>query len=231
MDPTEAAKAAAALAQFGTTGLGTTEKILKFTAKVFQSPIAETSGIIGDRLKFYRWKRQIALVDKADTILTKKGIKVTRAVPPKLALPILENASLEDDDDLQELWAKLLVNSMDPKFTEEIRITFVDIIKTLTPTDVNILDVFYKSAKNDPKIDWANIARHNVNKEEICQVLGISSEVYEISAYNLFRNQCLTPAILTGGMNVGNEPITIYKGTKSVALTDLGVKFIEACIQ
>ncbi|MCI5211443.1 MAG: hypothetical protein D3910_22270, partial [Candidatus Electrothrix sp. ATG2] len=32
-----------------------------------------------------------------------------RTVPPKIAFPVIENASLKEDDFLQDLWANLLV--------------------------------------------------------------------------------------------------------------------------
>jgi hypothetical protein len=100
MDPNdkkieEVAKAAAEVAKFGTQTVKTTEKILGFVSKVFKEPAEETAGIIGDRLKLFRWQRQIAYVDKVNSILDARGIKETRAVVPKLALPILESASLE----------------------------------------------------------------------------------------------------------------------------------------
>jgi hypothetical protein len=46
---------------------------------------------------------------------------------------------------------------------------------------------------------------------------------------------CITlhalPAILKGGVKMGPEPLTIYKGIDAVTLTPLGVKFVEACIK
>lgn len=96
------AKAVAATSKFGTQAVKTTEKILAFTAKVFKEPAEQTAGIIGDRLRLFRWKRQVAYTDKVNNILSDRGVSETRAVPPKFALPVLESASLEDDDDLQK---------------------------------------------------------------------------------------------------------------------------------
>ena len=37
---------------------------------------------------------------------------------------MVENASLEEDDKLQDLWNKLIANAMDPNFTDEIRYSY-----------------------------------------------------------------------------------------------------------
>lgn len=47
---------------------------------------------------------------------------------------------METDDFLQNTWARLLTNAVDPNFKSEIRVAFVDVIKTLTAVDVKILD-------------------------------------------------------------------------------------------
>ena len=62
---------------------------------------------------------------------------------PKLALPILYHASLEDDERLHGLWARLLVTALNPNSSKP-RTAFVDIIRQLEPVDAQILDVIYR---------------------------------------------------------------------------------------
>lgn len=227
----EVAKAVAAASKFGTQTVKTTEKILAFAAKVFKEPAEQTAGIIGDRLRLFRWERQLAYSDKVNAILTDRGVSETRAVPPKFALPILENASLEEDDNLQKIWARLLANAMDPKFSPALRMSYIEIIKSLAPLDVKMLKVFYDTLKADKSINWDNILDYSLKKEQICTILNISSHEYEVSVFNLFRAQCLAPAILTGGVSLGDEPLTVYKGSKAVTMTPLGVDFVKSCIE
>src|SRR5687768_13852787 len=131
----EVAKAVAETAKFGTQTVKTTEKILGFVSKVIKEPAEITSGIIGDRLRLFRWERQVAYTDKVNGLLSARGVTETKAVLPKFALPIIENASLEDDDDLQALWAKLMANAMDPKSQVSLQMSFIDILKNLTILD------------------------------------------------------------------------------------------------
>ena len=88
-------------AKMGKKGLEIANKAGNFFAKVVREPINEISGMITDKLRFIRWKRIVQMADEVNKILEEKKIVDTRAVPPKIALPILEEASLEDDLNLQ----------------------------------------------------------------------------------------------------------------------------------
>lgn len=227
----EIAKAAAEGAKFGTKALDVTERMFGFLGRVLGEPADHVSGIISDRLKFYRWERQLRLADKAEEILKSRGVSDAKAVPPKLALPILEAASLEDSDELQDLWARLLANAMDPKFEGEISMMLVQILKSLNPLDVQLLEMFYGILKQDNSIDWSKIQDYSLKKEQIMDGLGVDQEKYYIAVYNLFRNQCLVPAIIRGGISIGSEPVTAYKGAEQVSMTQLGVLLVKSSIQ
>jgi len=228
----ELAKAIQESAKFGGKGLDIASKVGDFFAKIFQDPINEITGMLTDKLRFIRWKRMIEMSDQVNYILGQRGIINTRAVPPKIALPIIEAASLENDQSLQYLWNNLLANAMDPNFNDEIRYGYVEMIKSITGIEARILNEFYGVLQREGRLgSLIDIFQYCLNKEQIMQMLGIPADVYAISVNNLMRLQLLAPAILKGGIRMGQEPLTIYKGIDSVTLTPLGIKFIEACIK
>ena len=228
----EIAKAVQEVAELGKKGFDAAEKAGVFVAKVFKEPLEEISGLITDNLRFVRWKRLVKMSDEVNQIHKDKGINSTRSVPPKIALPIFENSSLEDDPSIQSLWSHLLANAMDPEFSDDIRYGFIDIIKSLTSYEVKLLDIFYLSLKKEGHLyPLDELFQHNIKKEQFIRVLDISSDQYSLIANNLMRVQLIGPAILTGGIKVGSESIAIYKGIDIVTLTPLGVKFVEACIK
>jgi hypothetical protein len=231
-DAEEIAKAVQSVAKFGDKALETSQKVGGFFARVFKEPIAEVSGMVTDKLRFVRWQRLVAMSDEVNKILEDRGIKDTKSVPPKLALPILEESSLEHDPSLQHLWNHLLANAMDPKFNGELRYGFIDMIKNITGIEALILNNFYEILKRDGHTsDLSQVTNYHLKKEQIMQIVGIDAATYQVSIFNLMRMQCIGPAILTGGISMGSEPVTIYKGADAVVLTPLGVKFIEACIK
>jgi hypothetical protein len=228
----EIAKAIQESAKLGEKGLDIADKAGSFFAKVFREPIDEISGMITDKLRFIRWRRMVQMSDEVNKILEEKKIVVTRAVPPKIALPIIEEASLEDDPNLQYLWNHLLANAMNPNFNDELRYGFIEMIKGITGIEAKLLNNFYEILLREGKLrPLSDIFKYSLTKEQMMQVLGISSDVYAISVNNLMRMQSLSPAILeSSSVQVGAEPMTIYKGIDAMTLTPLGVKFVEACI-
>jgi hypothetical protein len=231
-DVGEIAKAVQSVSKFGEKSLETSEKLGGFFAKVFKEPFQELSGMITDKLRFVRWRRLVEMSDDVNRILEKRGVKETRSVPPKLALPIFEEGSLEEDHNLNSLWSHLLANAMDPNFNDELRYGFIDMIKNVTGIDVLILNNFYQILKKERHIaDLSHITNYSLKKEQIMQLIVIDEVTYLISVFNLMRIQCIGPAILkSGSASLGPEPLTIYKGTDAIVLTPLGVKFVEACM-
>jgi len=227
----EIAKATAEVAKLGTQAFQTLDKLGEFVSRLFGDFLTDAVGIVADRLKFFRWQRQMRLIDEVNRELAARNVVQIRPVAPKLGLPLLEAASLEEDDELQDLWIRLLANAMDPSFHGDLRYSYLEILKSLTPLDAKFLNVFYTALKNDPNIDLNTITEYALTKEQLCQELNISLAAYYLSIYNLFRVQCMAPAIIRKGMHIGDDPITIYKGADAVVMTPLGRSFVEACIR
>lgn len=231
----EASKAVAETAKFGTKSVEVTNKILGFISKIINEPLEQTSGIIGDKLKFIRWKRQVRMVDEVNKNLCDRNIQETKPIPLKFAIPMIESASLEENDELQDLWNKLIANSMNPKFTGEIRYAYIEIIKNLTSLDVKILDKMYQELVKQ-KCDLNLITNYSFTKEQIAQMVQCDMNECIMSIYNLFRVQCLSSAVFkfTGIKSAkatsGNESPTVFKGVDQVTMTPFGKSFIEACI-
>ncbi|MEE8574575.1 MAG: Abi-alpha family protein [Thermodesulfobacteriota bacterium] len=201
-----------------------------FLAKIFGTPLQEAAGIAHDHLRFVRWSRAVILLEKADQINADRGVTETRHVPPKLALPILENASLEEDEDIQKLWARLLANAMSPNFTEEIKSTYIDILKNLSASEVNFLGSLYVSVCPLAKKNITKLFYIPFKKEDLIKALNISEDQYLLTANTLMREQCIVPAQIRVG-SIEGKPSTAYPSTDIILLSPLGYKLAEACIE
>src|ERR1035437_6608574 len=121
-----------------------------FIAKFVSGPLEQGIGIFEDRLRYMRWERQIRLMQRAQEFLRLVGLAApTRPVPLKLLIPIMQGASLEEDDDLQDRWAALLVNAANASYPGEVRRSYATILEQLTPLDAKILDVLYSVPFNE----------------------------------------------------------------------------------
>jgi len=218
----EALKAIPAVAKLGTTAL---EKADKLCSAVFGEPVSELSGMVADRVKCWRLLQAIDLFEKAKKKCEERGIAM-QPVAPKLAFPLLEYASLEDDATLKETWANLLANAMDPEFNGEIRYAFIEMIRNITGTDALILNEHYQTLlsprPNDDVPVWKTACNVILRHNKIMKALEIDEDSYFVCIHNLLRLQCLSANHYA---MAGSAP-----EVSLVYLNPLGIKFIEACM-
>src|SRR5712691_8267057 len=242
---TESTKAAQEAAKAVRTGIEATQELGRFVSRITTEPLETVMGILNDKLQFMRWQRKLRLAERGRELLRERGIQgPIRPLPYKLALPIIEHASLEDNDELQDLWANLLASAVDPHFQGVIRAAYVDIIRQLEVVDVHILNVVYESYKKwlderqrEQIVDGYHFSPiHNaVSKVDITDRLEISFVVYENAVDNLMRVRCLASFVAdeTIETEVGDyprrEPVTVDYRYEFVCITSLGVSFVEAC--
>lgn len=174
-----------------------------FIARFVSGPLEQGMGIFEDRLRYMRWERQVRLMQRAQDFLNLVGLPApTRAVPLKLLIPIMQGASLEENDDLQDRWAALLVNAANADFGNEIRRSYVTILEQLTPLDAQILDVLYslpfEKCQHDG-IATAELPLHAHIKDKKEQELPLPTDDVIISLSNLARLGCLRPGMTWGG--------------------------------
>lgn len=194
-----------------------------FIARFVSGPLEQGMGIFEDRLRYARWERQVRLMQRAQEFLRRLGLdEPTRPVPLKLIIPILQGAGLEDDDDLQDRWAALLVNAANANFHGEVRRSYVAILEQLTPFDAQILDVLYSmsfEACQHAGIVTVGLPRSAHVKVDSEQELSLPSEEVVISLSNLARLGCIRPTMTLGG----------GESFSRVNPTVAGKAFIEAC--
>lgn len=107
-------------------------------------PFVDLSGIASDHLRFYRVKKQLELKEKMQAELEKRGYsEIPGAIDVSFGVPLIEAASLEDNEDLQQLWANLLANAVDPKVENKPKKSFIDILKQMDTFDAKLLKDIY----------------------------------------------------------------------------------------
>jgi hypothetical protein len=236
----ESAKAVQEVAKATKTGIEATQQLGGYLSKIINEPVDAVVGMLGDRLKFMRAKRQLRLADRWVEILNERNIQGTlRIVPPKLALPIIENASLEEDDELQDLWANLLASAVDPNYNSQIRSAYIEIIKQLEVVDVHILDFMFKEARrgdDNDKDALMNYLRNNlISPNRIVESLNITLEACETSIDNLLRLRCVSSNVEFQRYSDEDSyarprgDLLNHGDHDLICLTPLGVNLIGAC--
>jgi len=84
----------------------------EFLGKLVSPTIEEVGLLLSDHVKYFRFKNQVRILLKAKSYVEEKKVPL-KTIPTKVLVPLLENASLEDDETLQDKWAKMLANMVD----------------------------------------------------------------------------------------------------------------------
>lgn len=180
----EKVKAVQEIAKFGRVTLETAQKLCSFLVHIFGTVPEDVIGVLGgDWLRHVRIRNFAKLSQLTEEILRERGIlESTEAVSPSIALPILEGAQAETREELQELWARLLANAMDPERSDSVRLEIISAIKEFNPLDALVL----KSIEDLPEgpEGWKHA-------EELPSVLGYSIDEIEVSYQNLERLTCI----------------------------------------
>lgn len=175
---------------------------------------------------YYRAEKLVLLHEKTKKKLQKAGVESTNPVLPKVGIPLIENAAIEEDDTLHTKWANMLANAMNPKSHVHIKRSYISILQDLEPIDALILDTLakeYKQLTSEAK------ATTLFDKSKISSNLAITPIQCEVSLRNLLRLGCLKPGVVTtSGISVGGHYPSSYKDTELVGITALGLEFYEA---
>lgn len=111
-----------------------------YLADIFGDLPRDLMGLlIGDRVKARRIENAVNFAKKLQERLEDQ----TAQEPPslKFAIPILAAAVDEENEGLQDLWARLLATAMDPARRDQMRQAFVETVKQMDPMDVLVLGV------------------------------------------------------------------------------------------
>ena len=220
----ETAKATQEVAKTAGKAIDASREFGGFVSRYISGPLEQGMGIFEDKLKYMRWERQLRLMQKASEYMKSIGIEApTKPIPLKLAVPLLEAASLEDDDYLQDLWAKLLVNSSIEGGPIDLNRSYIDILERLSHLEAKILSVIYALPEDEisnKSILTANLPdsvtiKDEDNKEEPIH----PNEEITFALANLERLGCISlPTTWDGGQIFS----TIYPAV-------LGRRLVEAC--
>jgi hypothetical protein len=158
------------------------EKAFDFIEKIIANPIMEVTGVLTDKVKYWRFKNQVDTIIKAKEFLEKKGITIPHKIPIKDLTTLLEYSSLEDEPVMQDKWAKLLSNALDPNNAFEATTVFSHILNQMSIEEIKILEyMFYNSFIS------SDTDRPYFEKRSIRNMLEIKYEIYDLLIDNLTR--------------------------------------------
>lgn len=167
----------------------------KALGSLFGDAAYELAKMMGESVRLWRLKNLMRISVEVRRISEERGIPVEqlRALPMPEALRVAEAASLEDEPELQAMWAGLIATATAPGECGSINRAFIGVLASLSPADAAMLN-YLRSIEYleglggyegeccmDAELKRAKSVRWNEYDE---QVRGIAVQ-------NLFRMRCI----------------------------------------
>lgn len=140
----ETAKAAQEIAKAAGQGLRVIEKTGGFIAKHIDASLTAAFGMLADRLQFTRDVRRARLFKRFEEEMLALGSQPNvKPLPLGFAIDAIEQGSIEEVDELQDMWARLLANAADASTAVEARRSHISILKDFTTLDALVFERLY----------------------------------------------------------------------------------------
>lgn len=188
-------------------------------------PAASEVGLgWGDSMKVWRLKRQLRLLEEVRRMLDGTSSEIN-PIATRVFFPVLEAASIEDDDEMQTRWAALLANEATD--VGSVHPSFIEIMKQLAPEEARLLDKVFDwcESKHTRTIEWWLVyprSERQQREDEALQNLVRLGLV--VSDYSLIDGE---HRLKLAGMSP--QIISTPKLKEDSQLSDLAVRFVQAC--
>ena len=183
------------------------EGIEGFLKLVCAPALEEVGFLLKDQIRNWRLRNILNILEKAKNKMEFFDDKLQIKAHPKIALSIIENGSLNDNEDIQNLWAGLFVSSCSENGQDDENLIFVDILKQLTVLQAKIINY---SCEKTRKILYSNglimSEDLNINFKELVEITNIS-DLHRLDREldHLRSLELIGSGIGGGGFDLGDE--------------------------
>ena len=206
--------------------VGTTE--LSVVRAIAGPGSRELGMVLSDRVKFWRLNNLISISEKFDRICKEKNLSPTnlRSLTIAVGLPMLEHAANEEEDELQELWANLMVsattNSESLEDSGDLYKTWTNMLAAMSKWDCRLLSTLVEegiAGSSDDGIQSKPLTQDEVRQAAEMPRVRVDLHLEKLVSLGLVYRDPKTP-LKTGG------PIGLQY---AYAPTLMGINMYVAC--
>ena len=184
--------------------------------------------LVSDQIKYWRLKNLVRISEKYEELKRERGLSggSIRHLRMSVGLPILEKASFEDDDELQQLWANLILSATSSKESYEDvdanHKTFANALHSMSKVDCKVLEAVVErgvSSQGSEGIRLNDLTEEDVQRETKVPLKYLGMPLEKLVSLGLAYRDIKSPLELGGPLGLKH----IY------APTLLGINMYEAC--
>jgi hypothetical protein len=195
---------------------------------VFGETLRQLGGTAADWSRYFRFRNFLFVADKAKAVLDRRQITAkTLSIPPQFALPLLDGASLETEAEIQQLWAGLIANAVDPGRAFRIKKVFLEILRGLEPLDARIMEFLSDTTLED---QYTILTGATLNVDVLATRLQADPEGLKLSLQTLARYGCVIDAweSTLAGLDRGYSGFRVDNPKSNFRLSHLGHQLLIA---
>lgn len=163
--------------------------------RVLGPALTEFGEMLGDQMKLWRFERLLKLRDKVEAIVLDRDMAVAPLQPLPFgdAVRTIEAASFEDDDSVQDMWARLIVNGASAA-KPGINKLHIEILRSLSSADSALLELLYPSVAEMTFHSKGEVDEFNdrLNGKAESRWRQFPRDERDVSIQNLIRLRCIT---------------------------------------
>ena len=210
------------------TGLKNQTTNLSLVRDVAGPASREFGLLVSDQIKYWRLKNLVRISEKYEELKRERGLsgESIRHLRMSVGLPILEKASFEDDDELQQLWANLILSATSSEESYEDvdanHKTFANALHSMSKVDCKVLETVVEigvSGKDSEGISLNGLMEDEVHRETKIPPEKLGPSLEKLVSLGLAYRDAKIP-LKTGGP-IGLEYV--------YAPTLLGIHMYTAC--
>lgn len=150
--------------------------VRSFLSAVCLPACEELGRMFQDGIRSWRLNNIIRVLEKSAGKLDFYDNQLQLKANPKVALSIIENASLVDDNTLQEWWAGLFASACTDNGSDDQNLIFVNLLKDLTSFEVKVLSYCCANCRKNIYPNKLIIANEDfrVSLEVIIRITGVT---------------------------------------------------------
>lgn len=191
-----------------------------FLKSVCLPALDEVGLLLRDKVRHWRLNNILRILDRAKGKIHFENEELKIQAHPRVALAIIENGSLNDNSEIQEMWAGLFASSCSKNGQEDENLIFVDLLKQLTVAEAQIIKYASERAR---KIIHKNGLitgyRLNLDCKSLMEISGIN-EIHRLDREldHLRSLELIGSGLGTGGFSFNDEHLVADISPTALAL-------------
>lgn len=171
-----------------------------FLKSVCVPALDEVGLLLRDKVRHWRLKNILSILEMAKGKLQFENEELKIQAHPRVALAIIDNGSLIDNDVVQEMWAGLFASSCTKDEQEDENLIFVDILKQLTIAEARILKYACENVRKIINKNGLITSDHlNIECKTLIEISGIN-EIHRLDReLDHLRSLQLIGSSISGG--------------------------------